>query len=72
VRLGNAGGGKGLTNRRIEEVKQLPGAEPGKELSTKLNRLSEIARQDPRVRFTSLAHLLKGYSWIYSANQEPV
>jgi group II intron reverse transcriptase/maturase len=28
------------------------------ELSTKLNRLSEIARQDPKVKFTSLAHLL--------------
>ena len=28
------------------------------ELSTKLNRLSEIARQDPKLKFTSLAHLL--------------
>lgn len=46
-----------MTNRRIEEVKQLPDPEPGR-LSTKLNRLSEIARQDPKVRFTSLAHLL--------------
>jgi len=27
-------------------------------LSTKLNRLSEIANQDPRIKFTSLAHLL--------------
>jgi len=27
-------------------------------LSTKLNRLSEIARQDPKLKFTSLAHLL--------------
>lgn len=27
-------------------------------MSTKLNRLSEIARQDPKVKFTSLAHLL--------------
>jgi len=42
----------------MEEVKQLPDAEPGKELSTKLNRLSEIAEQDPKIRFTSLAHLL--------------
>jgi RNA-directed DNA polymerase len=58
VRPGNAGGGKGLTNRCIEEVKQLPDSEPGKALSTKLNRLSEIARQEPKVRFTSLAHLL--------------
>ncbi len=55
--LGNAGGGKGLTSKRIEEVKQLPDSEPGG-LSTKLNRLSEIARQDPKVKFTSLAHLL--------------
>ena len=58
MRPGNAGGGKGLTNRRIEEVIQLPDPEPGRGLSTKLNRLSEIARQDPKVRFTSLAHLL--------------
>jgi RNA-directed DNA polymerase len=42
----------------MEEVKQLPDTEPGKGLSTKLNRLSEIARQDPKIRFTSLAHLL--------------
>ncbi len=28
------------------------------QLSTKLNRLSEIARQDPKAKFTSLAHLL--------------
>ena len=47
-----------MTNRCIEEVKQLPDPEPGRELSTKLNRLSEIAGQDPRVKFTSLAHLL--------------
>ena len=58
MRPGNAGGGKGLTNRCIEEVKQLPDSEPGRELSTKLNRVSEIARQDPKVKFTSLAHLL--------------
>jgi len=42
----------------MEEVKQLPDTEPGKELSTKLNRISEIAKQDPKIRFTSLAHLL--------------
>ena len=47
-----------MTNRRIEEVKQLPGSEPGNKLSTKLNRLSEIARQNPTLKFTSLAHLL--------------
>ena len=46
-----------MTNRCIEEVKQLPDPEPGR-LSTKLNRLSEIAGQDPRAKFTSLAHLL--------------
>lgn len=42
----------------MEEVKQLPDTEPGKELSTKLNRLSEIAKQNPKIRFTSFAHLL--------------
>jgi group II intron reverse transcriptase/maturase len=47
-----------LTNGCIEEEKQLPDSEPGKVLSTKLNRLSEIARKDPKVKFTSLAHLL--------------
>jgi len=47
-----------LTNRCIEEVKQVPDSEPGKAWSTKLNRLSEIARQEPKVRFTSLAHLV--------------
>lgn len=36
----------------------MPDTEPGKELSTKLNRLSEIAKQNPKIRFTSLAHLL--------------
>jgi group II intron reverse transcriptase/maturase len=33
-------------------------AEPGKTLSTELNRLSEIAVRDTKVKFTSLAHLL--------------
>jgi RNA-directed DNA polymerase len=32
--------------------------EPGKVLSTELNRLSEIAARDSKVKFTSLAHLL--------------
>jgi len=41
--LGNARGGKGLTNRCIEEVKQVPDTEPGEELSTKLNRLSDVS-----------------------------
>lgn len=36
----------------------MPDAEPGIELSTKLNRLSEIAKQNPTLKFTSLAHLL--------------
>jgi hypothetical protein len=46
-----------LTNRCPEEVKQVPGTEPGT-LSTKLNWLSEIAKQNPTLKFTSLAHLL--------------
>ena len=32
--------------------------EPGKALSTELNRLSGIAARDSKVKFTSLAHLL--------------
>ena len=32
--------------------------EPGQVLSTELNRLSEIAARDSKVKFTSLAHLL--------------
>lgn len=47
-----------MTNRRIEEEKQLTDAEPGSGLLTKLNRLSEIAKQDPKIKFISLAHLL--------------
>lgn len=47
-----------MTNRCIEEVKQLPDTEPGSRLLTKLNRLSEIARGNPATQFTSLAHLL--------------
>jgi hypothetical protein len=33
-------------------------SEPGKALSTELNRLTEIAARDSKVKFTSLAHLL--------------
>lgn len=47
-----------MTNRCIEEVKQLPNAESENKLSTKLNRLSEIARGASRMKFVSLAHLL--------------
>jgi group II intron reverse transcriptase/maturase len=36
----------------------MQGTEPGKALSTELNRLSEIAARDSKVKFTSLAHLL--------------
>ena len=32
--------------------------EPTKALSTELNRLSEIAARDSKIKFTSLAHLL--------------
>jgi RNA-directed DNA polymerase len=58
MKPGNAGGGKGLTNRCTEEEKQLPDTEPGNTLSTKLNRLSEIAKQNPTLKFISLAHLM--------------
>jgi retron-type reverse transcriptase len=36
----------------------MQGTEPGEALSTELNRLSEIAARDSKVKFTSLAHLL--------------
>lgn len=36
----------------------MPGTEPKEALSTELNRLSEIAARDSKVKFTSLAHLL--------------
>jgi len=36
----------------------MQGTEPGKALSTELNRLSGIAARDTRAKFTSLAHLL--------------
>jgi len=47
-----------LTNRCTEEGKQLSDTEPKSRLSTKLNRLSEIARENPTTKFNSLAHLL--------------
>ena len=36
----------------------MQGTEPKEALSTELNRLAEIAARDPKVKFTSLAHLL--------------
>jgi hypothetical protein len=36
----------------------MQGPEPREALSTELNRLAEIAARDPKVKFTSLAHLL--------------
>ena len=36
----------------------MTGSELKKPLLTKLNRLSELASKDPRLKFTSLAHLL--------------
>lgn len=47
-----------MTNRCTEEGKQLTDTEPVSRLSTKLNRLSEIARENPTTKFISLAHLL--------------
>ena len=46
----------------------MPDSEPGG-LSTKLNRLSEIARQDPKLKFTSLAHLLNA-EWLKLSYRE--
>jgi group II intron reverse transcriptase/maturase len=54
----NHGGGKGLAETRSEKGEHLPCKEMGKIVETKLNRLTEIARENPKTKFTTLAYLL--------------
>ena len=58
MKPGNAGGGKRLTGQVYRGMETIQGTEPGKALSTELNRLSGIAARDSKAKFTSLAHLL--------------
>lgn len=55
---GNASGGKGLTTEQGVLAKHRPDTEKGELMETKLRRLTEIARGNPKVQFTSLAHYL--------------
>jgi group II intron reverse transcriptase/maturase len=55
---GNAGGGKGLTAEPEALGKHSPHTEAGKRMETKLRIITEKARENPKLRFTSLAHHL--------------
>lgn len=54
----NNGGGKGLEAIRSKRGEHLPCEEMGKRVETKLDCLSEIAKDRPETKFTSLAYLL--------------
>jgi hypothetical protein len=58
LKQGNACGGKGLTVVPESIGKHPPHAEADKRVKTKLGILTEKARANPKLRFTSLAHLL--------------
>lgn len=58
LKQGNACGGKGLAVVRESEGKHSPHAEADKRVETQLGILTEKARENPKLRFTSLAHLL--------------
>jgi hypothetical protein len=58
LKEGNASGGKGLTAGPAVAGKHRPRAEGDQAMETKLGRLTEISRGNPRVQFTSLAHYL--------------
>ena len=51
-------GGKGGTAGRIEKVSPERGSEPGQSGQRTLARLSELAKEDPARRFSSIAHWL--------------
>jgi len=55
---GNACGGKGLTGVPESEAKHTPHAEVGSSVASRLGILTEKARVNPKLRFTSLAHYL--------------
>lgn len=58
VREGNTSGGKGLTTEQDVLGRHRPDTEKGDPMETKLRRLTDIARGNPKVQFTSLAHYL--------------
>ncbi len=54
----NHSGGKELAAKRSERGEHLPCEEMGKLVETKLNRISEIAKENPKTKFTTLAYLM--------------
>ena len=58
LKQGNACGGKELAVVPESEGKQSPHTEADKRVETRLGILTEKARANPKLRFTSLAHLL--------------
>lgn len=58
LKQGNACGGKEPAVVRESEGKHSPHAEADKRVETRLGILTEKARANPKLRFTSLAHLL--------------
>jgi group II intron reverse transcriptase/maturase len=58
MKQGNACGGKGLAVVPESKGKHLPHTEADKGVETRLRILTEKARANPKLRFTSLAHLL--------------
>ncbi len=49
---------EGASNNTLRKGEHLPCKEMGKRVETKLRRIAEIAREDPKAKFTSLAYLL--------------
>ena len=58
LKQGNACGGKGLTVVPESEGRHSPHTEAGKRVETRLGILTEKAKANPKLRFTSLAHYL--------------
>jgi hypothetical protein len=58
TKQGNACRGKELAVVRESEGKHSPHAEAGERVETRLGILTEKARGNPKMRFTSLAHIL--------------
>lgn len=58
LKEGNASGGKGLIAEPAFRGKDQPRSEGDNLMETKLKRLTEIAKGNPKAEFTSLAHFL--------------
>lgn len=58
VKPANTGGGKGLTAELETEGRHPPRTEVEERMETKLRILTEKAKENPKLRFTSLAHHL--------------